>query len=226
MLIQTWTDVLMSSLQNLWVQVMSFLPSLIGASLVFMIGLAIASGVASLVERVVSALKLDNFLKRVGLEEYAKRANLELNSGYLFGEMVYWFFVLVFFSAAADILKFYVLSNFVKDIITYLPNLIIAILVMTVALIAANLMKKIVKASAMSARVVGESFLSSAAWWVIVTFGLLIALNQLGVAVAIINNLITGLIAMLALAGGLAFGLGGKDFAAQILQKMKDGMEK
>ncbi len=216
----------MSSLQNLWVQVMSFLPSLIGASLVFMIGLAIASGVASLVERVVSALKLDNFLKRVGLEEYAKRANLELNSGYLFGEMVYWFFVLVFFSAAADILKFYVLLNFVKDIITYLPNLIIAILVMTVALIAANLMKKIVKASAMSARVVGESFLSSAAWWVIVTFGLLISLNQLGVAVAIINNLITGLIAMLALAGGLAFGLGGKDFAAQILQKMKDGMEK
>ena len=160
------------------------------------------------------------------MEEYAKRANLELNSGYLFGEMVYWFFVLVFFSAAADILKFYVLSNFVKDIITYLPNLIIAILVMTVALIAANLMKKIVKASAMSARVVGESFLSSAAWWVIVTFGRLIALNQLGVAVAIINNLITGLIAMLALAGGLAFGLGGKDFAAQILQKMKDGMEK
>jgi len=226
MLIQTWTDVLVSSLQNLWVQTMSFLPSLLGASIVFIIGLAVASGLASLVEKLMIAVKLDNFLKRVGLEEYTKRANLELNSGYLLGEIVYWFLVLVFFSAAADILKFYVLSNFVKDIITYLPNLIIALLVMMVALVAANLMKKIVTASVLSAKVSGEKFLASAAWWVIVTFGLLIALNQLGVAVAIINTVITGLIAMMALAGGLAFGLGGKDFAAQLLQKMKDGMEK
>lgn len=216
----------MSSLQNLWVQTLSFLPSLIGALLVFIIGLAVASGLASLVEKLIIAIKLDNFLKKVGLEEYTKRANLELNSGYLFGEIVYWFLVLVFFSAAADILKFYVLSNFVKDILTYLPNLVVAILVMVVALIVANLMQKIVKASVMSAKVGGEGFLSSAAWWVIVTFGLLIALNQLGVAVAIINTVITGLIAMFALAGGLAFGLGGKDFAAHLLQKMKDGIEK
>ncbi|MHB9019982.1 MAG: mechanosensitive ion channel family protein, partial [Minisyncoccota bacterium] len=72
----------------------------------------------------------------------------------------------------------------------------------------------------------GEKFLATASWWVIVMFGLLIALNQLGVAVAIINTVITGLIAMLALAGGLAFGLGGKDLAAHLLQKMKDSMEK
>jgi len=226
MLIQTWTDVLMSSLQNLWIQIISFVPSLIGALLIFIIGLAVASGLASLVEKLIAATRLDSFLKKIGLEEYTRRANLELNSGHLFGEIVYWFLILVFFSAAADILKFYVLSNFIKDILIYLPNLMVAVLVMVVALVAANIIKKVVKASVMSAKLSGEKFLSSASWWVIVIFGLLISLNQLGVAVAIINTVITGLIAMVALAGGLAFGLGGKDFATHLLQKMRDSMEK
>jgi len=226
MLIQTWTDVLISSLQNLWIQLIDFLPSLIGALVVFLVGLAIASGIASLVEKLIMALKLDNFLRKMGVEEYTKRANLELNSGHFLGQVAYWFLVLVFFSAAADILKFYVLSSFIKDILIYLPNLIVAVLVMVVALVAANLISKIVKASIMSAKVGSEKFLSSASWWVIVIFGLLIALNQLGVAVAIINTVITGLIAMLALAGGLAFGLGGKEYAAHLLSKMKDGLEK
>lgn len=216
----------MSSLQNLWIQIISFVPSLIGAILVFIIGLAVASGIASLVEKLIIATKLDSFLKKLGFEEYTKRASIELNSGYFLSEIVYWFLILVFFSAAADILKFYVLSNFIKDILVYLPNLIVAVLVMVVALVAANIIKKIVKASVMSAKVNGEKFLSSASWWVIVIFGLLIALNQLGVAVAIINTVITGLIAMVALAGGLAFGLGGKDFASGLLQKMKDEINK
>ena len=219
MLVQTWTDVLVSSLQNLWLQLIDFLPSLIGALVVFIIGLMVASGLASLVERLIMAVKLDNFLKKLGMEEYTKRAGIELNSGHFLGQIVYWFLVLVFFSAAADILKFYVLSNFVTDILTYLPNLVVALLVMIVALVAANLVRKIVKASVMGAKVGAEKFLSSAAWWVIVIFGLLIALNQLGVAVAIINTVITGLIAMFALAGGLAFGLGGRDAAKEVIDK-------
>ena len=226
MLIQTWTDVLISSLQNLWVAVIGFIPSLLGALIIFIIGLVVASGLASLVEKLIAAVKLDNFLRKVGFEEYTKRANLELNSGYLLGQIVYWFLVLVFFSAASDILKFYALSNFVKDVLTYLPNLIIAVLVMVVALVAANLIKKIVKASVMGAKVNAAKFLSSASWWVIVVFGLLISLNQLGVAIAIINTVITGLIAMLALAGGLAFGLGGKEYATHLLNKMREGLEK
>lgn len=226
MLIQTWTDVLINSLQNLWIQIVGFLPSLIGALIVFIIGLVVASGLASLIEKIIKTVKLDIFLRRAGIEEYTKRAGIELNSGYLLGQVVYWFFVLVFFSAAADILKFYVLSNFIKDVLIYIPNLIVAILVMVVALVVANLIKKIIKASVMSTKIGGANFLSSASWWVIVIFGLLITLNQLGVAVAIINTVITGFIAMVALAGGLAFGLGGKDYAANLLQKMKDKLEK
>lgn len=225
MLIQTWTDVLVGSLQNLWFQVANWLPSLVGAMLVFVVGLIVAAGLSSLVERVLSAVKLDNLLRKLGVEEYTKRANLELNSGHFLGQVVYWFMTLAFLLAASDILEFYSLSSFLRDVLAYLPNLVIAVLIMLAALVVANLAMHLVKASVMGARLHAAKFLGSASWWVIMVFGGLAALVQLGIAVSIINTLITGLIGMMALAGGLAFGLGGKDYAAHLLQKLQNELE-
>ncbi|MDE2001565.1 MAG: hypothetical protein KGJ13_12480 [Patescibacteria group bacterium] len=225
MLIQNWTDVLVGSLQNLWFQVASWLPSLIGALLVFIIGLIVAAGLGSLIERVVSALKVDALLRKMGVEEYTRRANVELSSGHFLGQIVYWFMVLAFLLAASDILGFYALSSFLSSVLMYLPNLVIAVLIMLAALVIANLVMHLVRASVMGARLHAAKFLGSASWWVIMIFGGLAALVQLGIAVSIINTLITGFIAMLALAGGLAFGLGGKDYAAHLLQKLQNELE-
>lgn len=225
MLIQSWTDVLVSSLQNLWVQVVGWLPSLVGALVVLAIGLIVASGLASLVERVINALKLDSLLRKVGLEEYTRRANMELNSGHFFGRIVYWFLVLAFLLAASDILGFFALSGFLRDVLLYIPNLVIAVLVMVASLVIASILRDLVRASVMGAKLHAAKFLGSATWWVVVVFGGLTALFQLGVATSIINTAITGFIAMLALAGGLAFGLGGKDYAAHLMKKLQDELE-
>ncbi len=225
MLIQTWTDVLVGSLQNLWFQVANWLPSLIGAMLVFVVGLIVAAGLSSLVERVLGAVKLDNLLRKLGVEEYTRRANLELNSGHFLGQLVYWFMVLAFLLAASDILGFYALSSFLRDVLIYLPNLVIAVLIMLAALVVSNLTMHLVRASVMGAKLHSAKFLGSASWWVIMVFGGLAALVQLGIAVSIINTLITGMIAMMALAGGLAFGLGGKDYAAHLLGKLQSELE-
>lgn len=225
MLIQTWTDVLVSSLQNLWFQVAGWLPSLVGSVLVFIVGLIVAAGLSSLVERVLAAVKLDSLLRKLGVEEYTKRADLELNSGHFAGQMVYWFIVLAFMLAASDILGFYALSGFIRDVMLYLPNLAIAVLIMLAALVVANLAMHLVRSSVMGAKLHSAKFLGSAAWWVIMTFGGLASLMQLGIAVSIINTMVTGLIAMMALAGGLAFGLGGKDYAAHLLSKLQNELE-
>ncbi len=225
MLIQTWTDVLVGSLQNLWFQVANWLPSLIGAILVFIVGLVVAAGLSSLVERVLGAVRLDNLLRRLGVEEYTKRAGLELNSGHFLGQLVYWFMTLAFLLAASDILGFYALSSFLTGVLMYLPNLVIAVLIMLAALVVANLVMHLVRASVMGARLHAAKFLASASWWVIMVFGGLAALVQLGIAVSIINTLISGLIAMMAIAGGLAFGLGGKDYAAHLLGKLQNELE-
>ncbi len=225
MLIQTWTDVLISSLQNLWIQVLSWLPAFLGAFVVFAVGVIVSAGLGSLVEKVIGALRLDSLLRRLGVEEYTKRANMELNSGHFVGQLVYWFMMLAFLLAASDILGFYALSSFLRDVLVYLPNVAIAVLIMLAALVAANLTKHLVRASVMGARLHAAKFLGSAAWWVVMVFGGLASLVQLGIAVSIINTLITGFIAMISLAGGLAFGLGGKDYAAHLMQKLQNEME-
>lgn len=225
MLIQTWTDVLVSSLQNLWIQVVEWVPSLVGALLVFVVGLIVAAGLSSLTEKIVRSLKVDSLLRKLRVEEYTKRANLELNAGHFFGQLVYWFLILAFLLAASDILGFFALSSFLRDVLLYLPNLVIAVLIMLAGFIVANIVRHLVRASVLGARLHAAKFLGSATWWVIVIFAGLASLVQLGIAVSIINALVTGIIAMLSLAGGLAFGLGGRDYAAHLLQRLRNELE-
>lgn len=222
MLVQNWTDVLVSSLQNLWVQVLGWLPSLVGALVVFVVGLVVAAGLGSLVEKVVAAVKLDNLLRKLGMEEYTRRANMELNSGFFLGRLVYWFLVLAFLLAASDILGFAALSAFLSDVLLYVPNLVVAVLIMVAAFVVAHILSGLVRASVMSAQLHAAKFLGAATWWAVVVFGGLTALFQLGVATTLINTIVTGLVAMVALAGGLAFGLGGKDYAAHLVKRLED----
>jgi hypothetical protein len=225
MVIQDWTALVVNSLQNLWNGAIGVLANLIGALIVLIIGLIVAGGLGALVERVVELVKLDKALVSLGLQEYFERAGLRLNSAKFFGRIFYWFFVIVFLLAATDILGFYSLSNFLKDALLYIPNVIVAVLILLAAVVIANLLRRVINGSVKAAKLHAANFLGTLTWWSIILFGFLTALSQLGIAVAIINSIITGFVAMLAIAGGLAFGLGGKDYAAHLLNKLKDRVE-
>ncbi len=219
--IQSWTTVTITSLQNLWSGVINFIPSLIGALLILIVGLIVAAALSAIIERVISSIKLDSVLKRIGLNTYVERAGLQINSGKFFGFLVYWFLVIVFVLAAVDVLGLWGVSLFLRDVISYLPNIFVAVLIMLAAVLLANFLKSLVKSSVASAKIHGSRFLGTFTWWVMIIFGLLTALIQLGIATTIINTLITGIIAMIALAGGIAFGLGGKDYAASLVEKLR-----
>lgn len=225
MVLQDWTALVVSSLQNLWVGAVGALGNIVGALFVLIVGLIVASGLGSLVERVVSLVKLDKALMRLGLEEFLGRGGLRLNSSRFLGRVVYWFLVVVFLLAATDILRFYSLSNFLREVLLYLPNVFVAVLIMLAAVVVANFLRGLVKASVKSARLHGAGFLGALTWWSVVIFGFFAALSQLGVAVALINSLVTGFVAMLALAGGIAFGLGGKDYASSLLNRFREHVE-
>ncbi|MCR4327959.1 MAG: hypothetical protein NUV53_00370 [Patescibacteria group bacterium] len=225
MVVQDWTNVVANSLQNLWLGVAGFLPTLIGALAVLLVGLIVAFGVGTAVEKIFQALKLDTFLSKLGLSHYFERANLKLRASYFLGQLVYWFVAIAFLLAASDILQLNALSEFLKDVLGYLPNVILAVLIMLAAVIVANFVRHIVRASVMSAKLHAGRFLGTLAWWSVVVFGLLTALVQLNVAVSIINSIVTGFIAMLAIAGGLAFGLGGRDYAAYLINKLREHTE-
>ena len=223
---QNWTEVTVSSLQNLWASVINFLPSLIGALVVLIVGLVIAAVIKTVVQKVIEAIKIDALLRKIGLGPHFERGGLQINAGKFVGLLAYWFLVVVFVLAATDILQLWGLSAFLQSVVAYLPNIIVAVLIMLAAVVLANFLRSLVKASVSSAGLHGSKFLGSLTWWVVIVFGFLAALIQLGIATVIINTLVTGVIAMLALAGGIAFGLGGKDYASHLIEKIKQVEER
>jgi len=223
--VQDWVTVIVSSLQNLWMGFVDVLGSVIGALVVFLVGLIVASGLGAFVKKIVDVIKLDSLLRNLGIEKFFERAGMRINSGKFFGKLVYWFIVIVFLLASSDILGFETLSTFLRDVLLYIPNVIVAVLIMLAAIVLANFLKDLVKSSVKSAKLKGYKFLGSLTWWAITVFGFLAAISQLGVARDIINTLVAGFIAMIALAGGLAFGLGGKDYASYLISRLREHHE-
>jgi len=225
MVVQSWADILVASFQTWWSAFVNFLPNFLGALIVFLIGLLIAAGLGGLVNKIITAIKLDKLLSKLGVDKFCERAGWKLNSGKFLGEVVRWFFILVFLLAATDILKLTAISGFLKDVVLYLPNIVIAIIIIIASIIVADFLASLVRGTVKGANLYASQFLSSLTQWVVLIFGFLTALLQLGVGVTIINTVITGVIAMFAIAGGIAFGLGGKDYAAYLVNEFRQRIE-
>ena len=223
MFIQDWIDVVGSSFINLWTVFIGFLPKLIGALIVFFIGWAIAVGIGQGVARLVRAGKLDNLLMRMGAEKSFSRAGLKVDSGKFIGEVVKWFLIIAFLLAASDILGLGEVSNFLRSVLGYLPNIVISVIILVLGVLTANFLQRVTIASAVHS--LGNStskMIASVVRWAVLIFAIFAALGQLQIAPSFIQIVLTGVVAMLAIAGGLAFGLGGKEAAADCIRKAKD----
>jgi len=225
MVVQSWAGILVSSFQTIWSGFITFLPQFLGALIVFLVGLIIANGLGALVAQIVSSIKLDKLLEKLGINRFFERAGWKLNSGAFLGALVKWFVAIIFILASADILKLYGLTSFLSDILIYIPNILIAVLIMLAAVVLGNFLRHLVLGSVKSARLYSSKLMAAITWWSVLIFGFFAALLQLGVAVAIINTLITGFIAMIAIGGGIAFGLGGKEYAAHLIGKFRERIE-
>src|SRR6185369_13078327 len=192
MIVQSWTDVIVGSLQNLWLGFANFVPNLIAALVVLIIGLIVAAGLGALVEKIFEAIRLDTFLDKLGVKPYFDRAGMKLRASYFLGKLLYWFVVIAFLLAASDSLGLYALSAFLTSVLSYLPNVIAAVLIMLAAVVLGGLTRRIVTASVMGAKLHAAHFLGSLTWWAIVVFGLLAALTQLNIAAEIIQSIVTG----------------------------------
>ncbi len=221
MLLQSWTEVTVNAFQSLWEDFIIFLPSLLGALIVFFVGWAIAVGLQKLITQVLRALRLDPILEKIGTTRFFDKAGIKMDFAGWVGAFVKWFLIFVFLLAATDILKLNDVSIFIRSGLGYIPNVIVAVVVLLVAVWLANVLRKIVQASVSASNIKAASFMGAITYWALVIFGLFAALIQLGIAPALLQTVITGLIAMLAIAGGLAFGLGGKEQAGNFLNKLR-----
>jgi len=224
MFIQNWGDVFTQSLQSVWYGVANFVPSLLVALIIFAIGWVLAALVERLVESIVKAIKLDSALRSAGMEDVVKRAGHNLNSGWFLGTLCKWFVIVVFMMASFDVLGLAQVNEFLRQVVSYLPHVIVAVLIFFVAAVVANTMQKLVVASAKAGHLHVAEFAGRVTKWAIWIFALLWVLDILGVNSGIVQTLITAVFAGGALAFGLAFGLGGKDLAAKILSRTSDAL--
>ena len=222
--VQTWGEAISISLLELWGRFINFLPSLIGALLVFFMGLIVAIALGKVAEKIIKMIRIDQAVEKMSINENFKNHGINLSISKFFGELVKWFLVLVFLMAATDILGLNQVTIFLNSIILYIPNVVVAVIILSVAFILGGFTYGLIRSSTKAAGVMSASLLATISRWAIIIFGLLAALLQLGIAVSLVNTIFIGLIAALALSAGLAFGLGGKDEAALILRNLRENI--
>jgi len=226
MLIQTWGEVFSQSLIGLWYGFINFIPGLLGAIIIFIIGWLVATVLGKAITQLMAAIKVDKLFETAGANDFMSRAGLKLNVSGFIGGLVKWFVVIVFLMASLQIIGLTQVNDFLREaVLYYLPKVIIAALVLIIATVLADAVKKYVKAAAQSANIRSANMLGSISLYSIWIFALIIALSELGIATAFMQILFTGLIAALAIALGLAFGLGGKDAAGRAIDKVSNDLK-
>jgi len=158
----------------------------------------------------------------MGWEEALAKADIELNVSKFLGWIVKWIFVIIFLMVASEVLGLAGFTEFLSKVLDYVPNIIIAALIFIVAVFLTDFSYRIVLVSAQKARISYSKLLGAAIRGGIWTFAILAILLQLGVASEIIEAMVYGMVGIITLAVGLAFGLGGKDLAAEILKELKE----
>lgn len=219
--VESWWEILKTALLNLWVKVVAFLPEVVGAIVVLVLGLVVAGLLGKLVKKVVEVSKVDSLLEQTKVREEFKKVNVDFSIAALLGWIAKWFIILATLIAVADILNIPQITEFLQQVALYIPQVVAAVVILTIGVVAGNIVNEITTKSVLASKLSDTSAkpIGAIAKWAIIVFALLAALVQLGVAAALIQILFTGLVAMLALAGGLAFGLGGKDTAKSWLEK-------
>ena len=222
MLIETWSQALGQSFYNLWAGVVGFVPNVLAAVIIFVLGWVAASVVEKLVVQLFKVLMVDKALRGAGVEDALQKGGIRMDSGVFFGALVKWFIIIIFLMASLEVVGLNQVNDFLRQVVGYLPQVIIAALVLLVAAVVADVVGRIVTSSARTAGITSAGFLGGISRWAIWVFALMAALTQLGIAGQLMFILLQGFVAMLAIAGGLAFGLGGKEAAAKYIDRLRD----
>lgn len=220
-MVQDWTTITLEALQTAWQGFLLFLPRLIGAVVVLIIGWFIAEGVGRLVAEVLKKLKFDRVFEKTNWKEALEKADLKVSVSEFLGQICKWILVIVFLLASVEILGLTQFAEFLRRILLWLPNLIVTVAIFVVAVVVAEILEKVIKAWAKRMEVSYAGLLGTLVKGAIYVFTTLAILSQLGVTPTIINALIFGLVATLSLALGLSFGLGGKESAAKLLEDLR-----
>jgi len=197
-------------------------PPIFWAGLVLLVGIFVAKWLGQISVAFLNKIKLNQVLKRMGWEEALLKIDTRLNAPKFFGEIVKWFFVVVFLMVAFEILGLTQFSQFLEKVLGFFPNIFISCLIFLVAAFLADFSQKVVVGTLEEEKITYSRLLGRAIRWAIWFFAILAILYQLQITPSLILVVIIGMVATTSIALGIAFGLGGKELAAKILKELEE----
>lgn len=197
-------------------------PSIFWSGLVLLLGILVAKWMAALTCAFISRIRLNQILKRMGLEEALSKIDASLNAPKFFGELVKWFFIVLSLMASSEILGLTQFSQFLEKVIGYFPNIFISALIFVVAVFLSDFSQKIVVGTLKEEKITYSRFLGRMIRWAIWLLAILAILYQLQITPSLILVIFIGMVATTSIALGIAFGLGGKDLAVKILKELEE----
>jgi hypothetical protein len=218
-----WTTVAMRGIEEFWLGFLSFLPQLILAIIILLLGWIIAVGVGRIIQEILKRLQLDKITQMGKWKESFEKAEFDTTPSEFIGAIFKWILIIVFLSIAVETVGLVEFSRFLNKVVAWLPNLLAAVLIFVVTVVIAGFAEKLVKASVHGARVAHSKLAGSIAKWAVWIFGISAIIVQLLPQVGhLVVILLQGVIALIVIAGGLAFGLGGKEVAGDFLKELRD----
>jgi len=208
-----------------WQNLTEISPSIFWAGLVLLLGILVAKWIAAIIVVFISKIKLNQILKRMGLEEALSKIDASLNAPKFFGEIVKWFFIVLSLMASSEILGLIQFSQFLEKVIGYFPNIFISALIFVVAVFLSDFSQKIVVGTLKEEKITYSRFLGRMIRWAIWLFAILAILYQLRITPYLILTIFIGIVATISIALGLSFGLGGKDLAVKILKELEEKLK-
>lgn len=220
--ITDWGQAVLTSLGAALAMVFAFIPKLIGFLVILLIGWLVASALSKVVTFLLRKIGFDRLATRIGLNRLEQQMGVHMDAAGLLGRIVYWFVFLVFLIPAVDALGLTTVSSILNNIIAYIPNVFVAILVLFLGMLAATFVSDIARGAMSNTSIGNPNIFANIARYAIIGFASLIALEQLQIAPALLNILFTAVVGAAALAFGLAFGLGGRESAQRLLNRSEN----
>jgi small-conductance mechanosensitive channel len=216
--VSDWGEAIITSVSAALMLLLSALPRILGFVVILIIGWIIASALAAAVAAILRAVKFNDLATRAGISGFVQKMGVQTDPSGFVAMVVKWFIRLIALVTAFDALGLPAVSQVLEQILLWLPNLIVALVVLVIAGLAANALAGLVRGATAEAGLGNPNLLATITRVAIWAFAIVVAINQIGIATTLINTLFMATVGAVALALGLAFGLGGRDTAAQIVR--------
>lgn len=228
--ITNWQEAILAAGSSVFANLISFLPNLLGAILIFLIGWIIAGWAKTLIAKLMGAAKLQKAVENTAIEKFLQKTEWRGKAEDVLGSIAKWLIIFIFFIAAINVLGLSTVSTVLSSILIYIPKVISAMLILLAGVLFAGFVESLVKGATGAFNVSTSRLLGKLASWLIMVFSLLAAISELGIAAQFINIIVIGVVATLSIGLGLALGLGSKDLVNAILtdwyQKVKKDLNR